>query len=244
MSLLEQMIAQHTARIRLHPRAKRIASAIVDDPAFLPLVINCQQQSLWAGHLRAMTFWTDVLNFYPDLWEERHDRFAQKFTPEFNRIVTACEYASRTPERQMPVYMRKPAGETYLRLPDAAIMDRIRRTKREDLAPQELPWMAFHHADGAGRGYYPHEHARAFTVAQTGEWTGRLLGLTAPDKIAALLGMSLTDYSDALTRTQHLAHALDPHNFSFACDEISRRIEAHGHPPKAVPRPNPCVVAR
>jgi hypothetical protein len=243
MSLLEQMIAQHQARIRLHPRAKRIASAIVDDPALLPLVIHRQQQSLWAGHLRAMTFWTDALKFYPGFWEERHNRFTQKFTPESMRIVTCYEYSSRTPEREIPAFMRKPA-ETYLRLPDAAVMERILKTKREELAPQDLPWMAFHHADGAGRGYYPHEQARAFTVAQTGEWTGRLLGIAAPERVAALLGMSLADYSDALKRTQHLANELDPYNFSFACDEIARRIEAHGYPPKPVPRPNPCVVAR
>ena len=51
MSLLEQMIAQHQARTRLHPRAKRIATTMLDRPALLYLVIHRQQQSLWAGHL-------------------------------------------------------------------------------------------------------------------------------------------------------------------------------------------------
>ena len=227
MSLLEQLIAQHQARIRLHPRAKRIAMAILDRSALLYLVIHRQQQSFWAGHLRSMIFWTDVLKFYPSLWEERHNRFAQKWTPEFKRIVTCYEYSSRTPERELPAFMRRPPGEIYLRLPSASDMERILNSKTDALAPHEWPWLIFHQADGAGRGYYPHEHARAFTVAQTGDWTRRILGISAPDRIAAMLGICLADYQDAQARTRRLAEEFDPYTFRYACDEIRRRIEGH-----------------
>lgn len=177
MSLLEQMIAQHQERIRLHPRAKRIATAMLDRPALLHLVIHRQQQSLWAGHLRSMIFWTDVLKFYPSLWEERHNRFAQKWTPEFKRIVTCYEYSSRMPERELPAFMRRPPSDRYTRLPSTSDMERILATKTNALAAHEWPWLIFHQADGAGRGYFPHEHARAFTVAQTGNGREGFLGL-------------------------------------------------------------------
>lgn len=227
MSLLDEMIAEAECRTRRLPRAKRIASAMLDDPVLLHHVVYRQNRSLWAGHLWALTFWTDTLSAYVDLWHERHDYFAAQGTPAFDQVTLAYARATITPERELPRSMRQRPGSVYLRLPRENLFPRLKATPSADIPPHEWPWLYFYFAEQSARGYFPPDKACPVAIAEAGYWTALMLKTKSTDETARLLGMSGTKFRAAIAKARRLAEWPEAENVKRAKDEFLRRHEGH-----------------
>lgn len=225
MSYLDDLLNEAHKRERRIPRAKRIAASMLDDPALLHRVVYRQSRSLWAGHFWALTFWTDTLSVYVDLWHERHDYFKAQGTPEFDRHTLAYDRATITPERELPKAMRQRPGSVYLRLPRENIFLRLKATPLADIAPAELPWLYFYFAEQSARGYFPPEKAWPVAIAEAGYWTALMLKTKNTHETARLLGMSGTNFRAAIATARRLAEWPDAENVKRAKDEFLRRFE-------------------
>jgi len=223
MSVLDEMIAEAECRTRRLPRARRIAASMLDDPALLHRVFYRQTRSLWAGHLWALTFWTDTLKAYVDLWRRRHDYFAMQGTPDFDRHTLAYDRATITPERELPKSMRQRLGSIYLRLPRENIFPRLKATPLADIAPEDLPWLYFTFAEQSARGYLPPEKAYPVAIAEAGYWTTAMLKTRTTDETALLLGMSGANFRAAIATSRRLAEWPEAENVKRAKDEFLRR---------------------
>lgn len=227
MSILDDLLNQANARVRRLPRAKRIAAAMLDDPALLHRVVYLQSRSLWAGHLWALNFWTDTLSAYVDLWHERHDYFKAQGTPEFDRHTLAYERATITPEREIPRFMRQRPGSVYLRLPRENLFPRLKATPSADIPLHEWPWLYFYFAEQSARGYFPPDKAWPVAIAEAGYWTALMLKTRNTDETARLLGMKGTPFRAAIATARRLAEWPDAENVQRVKDEFLRRHEGH-----------------
>lgn len=227
MSVLDDLLNEANARVRRLPRAKRIAASMLDDPALLHRVVYRQSRSLWAGHLWALTFWTDTLSAYVDLWHERHDYFAAQGTPAFDQVTLAYDLATITPERELPKAMRQRPGSVYLRLPGENLFPRLKQTPSADIAPDEWPWLYFYFAEQSARGYFPTEKAWPVAIAEAGYWIALKLKTKNTDETARLLGMSGMHFRAAIAKARRLAEWPEAENVQRAKDEFLRRFEGH-----------------
>lgn len=225
MSILDDLLNQANARARRLPRAKKIAASMLDDPALLHRVVYRQSRSLWAGHLWALTFWTDTLSAYVDLWHERHDYFKAQGTPAFNHVTLAYARATITPEREIPRFMRQRPGTVYLRLPRENVFSRLKATPSAEIPSHEWPWLYFYFAEQSARGYFPPEKAWPVAIAEAGYWTALMLKTRNTDETARLLGMSGTKLRAAIAKARRLAEWPDAENVKRAKDEFLRRFE-------------------
>jgi hypothetical protein len=227
MSILDDLLNEANARVRRMPRAKRIAAAMLVDPALLHRVVYRQNRSLWAGHLWTLTFWTDTLSAYVDLWHERHDYLKAQGTPEFGRHTLAYDRATITPEREIPRFMRQRPGSVYLRLPRENVFPRLKTTPSPDIPPHEWPWLYFYFAEQSARGYFPPDKAWPVAIAEAGYWTALMLKPKSTDETARLLGMSGTKFRAAIATARRLAEWPDAENVQRTKDEFLRRFEGH-----------------
>ncbi len=225
MSILYDLLNQANARVRRLPRAKRIAAAMLDDPALLHRVVYLQSRSLWAGHLWALNFWTDTLKLYVDLWYERHDYFKAQGTPEFDRHTLAYDRATITPEREIPRFMRQRPGTVYLRLPRENLFPRLKTTPSAEIPPQDRPWLYFYFAEQSARGYFPPEKAWPVAIAEAGYWTALMLKTRSTDETARLLGMSGMHFRAAIATARRLAEWPEAENVKRVKDDYLRRFE-------------------
>lgn len=225
MSILDDLLNEANARARRLPRAKWIASAMLDDPALLHRVVYRQSRSLWVGHLWALTFWTDTLSAYVDLWHERHDYFESQGTPAFDQVTLAYARATITPEREIPRFMRQRPGTFYLRLPRENLFPRLKQTPSGDITPHEWPWLYFYFAEQSARGYFPPEKAWPLAIAEAGYWTALMLKTRNTDETARLLGMSGMHFRAAIAKARRLAEWPDAENVQRTKDEVLRRFE-------------------
>lgn len=225
MSILDDLLNETNARVRRLPRAKRIAASMLDDPALLHEVVYRQSRSLWAGHFWALTFWTDTLSAYVDLWHERHDYFKAQGTPEFDRHTLAYDRATISPERELPKAMRQRPGSVYLRLPRENLFPRLKTTPSAEIALHEWPWLYFYFAEQSARGYFPPEKAWPVAIAEAGYWTALMLKTRNSDETARLLGMSGTKFRAAVAKARRLAEWPEAENVQRAKDEFLRRFE-------------------
>lgn len=227
MSILDDLLNDANARARRLPRAKRIAASMLDNPALLHEVIYRQSRSLWAGHLWALTFWTDTLKSYVDHWHEQHDYFKAQGTPEFDRHTLAYDRATITPEREIPRFMRQRPGSVYLRLPRENLFPRLKTTPSADIPLHEWPWLTFYFAEQSARGYFPPEKAWPVAIAEAGYWTASVLKTRNTDETARLLGMSGMHFRAAVATARRLAEWPDAENVKRVKDEFLRRHEGH-----------------
>ena len=225
MSILDDLLNEAKARARRLPRAKRIAASMLDDPALLPRVVYRQSRSLWAGHLWALTFWTDTLSAYVDLWHERHDYFEAQGTPEFDRHTLAYDRATISPERELPKSMRQRPGSVYLRLPRENPFPRLKATPSAEIPPHEWPWLYFCFAEQSARGYFPPEKAWPVAIAEAGYWIALKLKTKSTDETARLLGMRRTPFRAAVANARRLAEWPEAENVQRTKDEFLRRFE-------------------
>ncbi|NWH07405.1 MAG: hypothetical protein HXY22_01930 [Alphaproteobacteria bacterium] len=226
MSMLDDLLNEANARVRRLPRAKRIAAAMLDNPALLHEVVYRQSRSLWAGHLWALTFWTDTLSAYVDLWHERHDYFEAQGTPAFDQVTLAYARATITPEREIPRFMRQRPGTFYLRLPRENVFPRLKAAPSADIPPHEWPWLYFYFAEQSARGYFPPEKAWPVAIAEAGYWTALMLKTRNTDETARLLGMSGMHFRAAIAKARRLAEWPDAENVKRVKDEFLRRHES------------------
>jgi hypothetical protein len=227
MSVLDDLLNEADARVRRLPRTKRIAAAMLDNPALLHRVVYRQSRSLWAGHLWALTFWTDTLKAYFDLWHERHDYFEAQGTPAFDHVTLAYARATITPERELPKAMRQRPGSIYLRLPRENPFPRLKATPLADIPPHEWPWLYFYFAEQSARGYFPPENAWPVAIAEAGYWIALKLRMKSTDETARLLGMSGTKFRAAIAKARRLAEWPEAENVQRAKNKFLRRIEGH-----------------
>ena len=227
MSFLDDLLNNAERRARRLPRARRVAAAMLDDPALFHRVVYRQSRSLWAGHLWALTFWTDTLSAYVDLWHERHDYFKAQGTPEFDRHTLAYDRATITPEREIPRFMRQRPGGIYLRLPRENLFPRLKAKPSADIPPHEWPWLYFYFAEQSARGYFPPDKAWPVAIAEAGYWTALMLKTKSTDETARLLGMSGTNFRAAIATARRLAEWPEAENVQRAKDEFQRRHEGH-----------------
>lgn len=227
MSLLDDLLNDAECRARRLPRARRVAASMLDDPALLHEVVHRQNRSLWAGHLWALTFWTDTLRAYVDLWHERYEYFAAKGTPAFDQVTLAYARATITPEREIPRFMRQRPGSVYLRLPRGNPFPRLKQTPLAEIPPPELPFLYFHLAEQSTRGYFPPDKAWPVAIAEAGYWTALMLKTRNTDETARLLGMSGPHFRAAVATARRLAEWPEVENVKRAKDEFLRRHEGH-----------------
>lgn len=227
MSILDDLLNEANARARRLPRAKRIAEAMLDDPALMHSVVYRQSRSLWAGHLWALNFWTDTLGAYVDLWHERHDYFEAQGTPAFDQVTLAYARATITPEREIPRFMRQRPGTFYLRLPGENLFPRLKQTLSADIPPHEWSWLYFYFAEQSARGYFPPEKAWPVAIAEAGYWTALMLKTRNTDETARLLGMSGMHFRAAVAKARRLAEWPEAENVKRTKDEFLRRNEGH-----------------
>lgn len=225
MSFLDDLLNDAERRARRLPRAKRIAASMLDNPAFLHEAVYRQSRSLWAGHLWAITFWTDTLGAYVDLWHERHDYFKAQGTPEFDRHTLAYDRATITPEREIPRFMRQRPGTIYLRLPRENVFRRLKATPSAEMLPHERPWLYFYFAEQSARGYFPPDKAWPVAIAEAGYWTALMLKTRNTDETARLLGMSGMHFRAAVAKARRLAEWPEAENVKRVKDEVLRRFE-------------------
>jgi hypothetical protein len=227
MSYLDNLLNDAECRARRLPRARRVAAAMLDNPALLHRVVYRQSRSLWAGHLWALTFWTDTLSAYVDLWHERHDYFEAQGTPAFDQVTLAYARATITPEREIPRFMRQRPGTFYLRLPGENLFPRLKQTLSADIPPHEWPWLYFYFAEQSARGYFPPEKAWPVAIAEAGYWTALMLKTRNTDETARLLGMSGMHFRAAVAKARRLAEWPEAENVKRTKDEFLRRNEGH-----------------
>lgn len=225
MSFLDDLLTNAERRARRLPRAKRIAAAMLDDPALLHRVVYRQSRSLWAGHLWALTFWTDTLKAYVDLWHEKHDYFKAQGTPAFDQVTLAYARATITPEREIPRFMRQRPGSVYLRLPRENLFPRLKAAPVADIAPDEWPWLYFYFAEQSARGYFPPEKAWPVAIAEAGYWTALMLKTRSTDETARRLGMRGAKFRAAIATARRLAEWPEAENVKRVKDEYLRRFE-------------------
>lgn len=200
---------------------------MLDDPALLHRVVYRQSRSLWAGHLWALTFWTDTLSAYVDLWHERHDYFAVQGTPAFDQVTLAYARATITPEREIPRFMRQRPGTFFLHLPRENLFPRLKQTPSADIPKHEWPWLYFYFAEQSARGYFPPERAWPVAIAEAGYWTALMLKTRNTDETARLLSMSGMHFRAAIAKARRLAEWPEAENVKRAKDEFLRRHEGH-----------------
>jgi hypothetical protein len=227
MSILDDLLNEAHKRERRIPRAKRIAASMLDDPALLHEVVYRQSRCLWAGHLWALTFWTDTLSAYVDLWHERHDYFKAQGTPAFDHVTLAYARATISPERELPKAMRQRPGSFYLRLPRENPFPRLKAKPLADITRDELPWLYFYFAEQSARGYFPPDKAWTFAIAEAGYWTALMLKTRNTDETARLLSMSGMHFRAAVAKARRLAEWPEAKNVQRAKDEFLRRHEGH-----------------
>jgi hypothetical protein len=227
MSILDDLLNEADARVRRLPRAKRIAASMLDDPALLHRVVYRQSRSLWAGHHWALTFWTDALKSYVDLWHERHDYFAAQGTAAFDQVTLVYARATITPERELPKAMRQRPGWVYLRLPRESPFPRLKAKPLADITRDELPWLYFYFAEQSARGYFPPDKAWPVAIAEAGYWTALMLKTRNTDETARLLGMSGMHFRAAVAKARRLAEWPEAENVQRTKDEFLRRFEGH-----------------
>ncbi len=225
MLILDDLLNEANARASRLPRAKRIAASMLGDPALLHRVVYRQSRSLWAGHLWALTFWTDALSAYVEQWHQRHDYFKVQGTPAFDHVTLAYARATITPEREIPRFMRQRPGTVYLRLPRENLFPRLKATPSAEIPPHEWPWLYFYFAEQSARGYFPPEKAWPVAIAEAGYWTALMLKTRNTDETARLLGMSGTKFRAAIAKARRLAEGPDAENVKRVKDEYLRRFE-------------------
>lgn len=227
MSILDDLLNEANVRARRLPRARRVAAAMLDNPALLREVVYRQGRSLWAGHLWALTFWTDTLGAYVDLWHERHDYFKAQGTPAFDQVTLAYARATITPERELPKFMRQRPGTVYLRLPRENVFPRLKATPSADIPPHEWPWLYFYYAEQSARGHFPPDKAWPVAIAEAGYWIALMLKTRNTDETARLLGMSGMHFRAAIAKARRLAEWPEAENVKRVKDEYLRRFEGH-----------------
>jgi len=225
MPILDDLLNEAERRARRLPRARRAAAAMLDNPALLHEVVYRQSRSLWAGHLWALTFWTDTLSAYVDLWHKRHDYFKAQGTPAFDQVTLAYARTTITPERETPRFMRQRPGTFYLRLPRDNLFPRLKATPSAEFAQHEWPWLYFYFAEQSARGYFPPEKAWPVAIAEAGYWTALMLKTRNTDETARRLGMSGMHFRAAVAKARRLAEWPEAENVKRAKDEFLRRLE-------------------
>lgn len=194
-----------------HPRAQRLAHAMLDDPGLMEEIAYRQVRSLWAGHLRAFTLWTSAFGAYEDAFYARYGEKSMRGTSAHDELDLAIERSSLSPEHELPCWMRRSQRRAFLRLPKDNPFPRVLSTAPGNLRQDDLPYLLLSLTEKAFVQFFPPSLARLLMLAEAGRTYSRLTH-SSMYKTAKAFRLSRNDYgalvSDAHRFKEHGAAAL------------------------------------
>lgn len=198
------------------PRVRAVARDMLDDPALLERAAYRQVKSLWAGHLRALSFWTCTFGAYEDLFYARYGEKNMLGTSEHDRLDFAVKRGSFSPEYELPRWMRRPPSRFFLKLPKDNPFQIALAKAPDNLTQDDLPIFLLHIAEQAFVPFFPPSLARLLMLAEAGHWYS-LLTHSSMENTAKAFGMGRRDYgrmvSDAHRFKEHGAAALSVRDY-------------------------------
>lgn len=211
MTLKQKFQVQASHLSMAHPRAQRLAKAMLDDPGLMEEIAYRQLRSLWAGHLRALTLWICALGAYEDAFYARYGERDMLGTPAHDALDLAIKGSSLSPEHELPRWMRRSPSRTFLRLPKDNPFPRVLSTAPDDLRQDDLPYLLLALTEKAFHQFFPPSLARLLMLAEAGR-TYSQVARSSMDETAKAFGLSRSDYgallSDAHRFKEHGAAAL------------------------------------
>ena len=211
MTLKQKFLYQASPVSSAHPRAKRLANAMLDDPALTERIAYQQLRSLWDGHLRALTLWTCALGAYEDAFYARYGERDMRGTFAQDALDLAIKHSSLSPEHELPRWMLRPPSRIFLRLPKNNPFPRVLSTAPDDLRQDDLPFLLLSLTEKAFVQFFPPSLARLLMLAEAGRAYSQVTR-SSMDQTAQAFGLSRSDYgavvSDAHRFKEHGAAAL------------------------------------
>ena len=211
MTLKHRFQVQASPVSMANPSANRLAHAMLDDPGLMKEIAYRQLCSLWAGHLRALKFWTCALGAYEDAFYARYGEKDMRGTPAHDALYLAIKRSGFSPEHELPRWMRRSPGRTFLRLPKVNPFSRVMSIAPDDLRQDDLPYLLLSLTEKAFVKFFPPSLARLSMLAEAGRTYSRLTS-SSMDKTALAFGLSRSDYgavvSDAHRFKEHGVAAL------------------------------------
>lgn len=141
MTLKQKFQYQASPVSMAHPRAQRLAHAMLGDPGLMEEIAYRQLRSLWAGHLRALALWTCAFGAYEDAFYARYSERDMRGTSAQDTLDLAIKRSSHSPEDKLPCWMRRSQERTFLRLPKDNPFPRVLNTAPDDLRQDDLPYL-------------------------------------------------------------------------------------------------------
>ena len=216
MTLKHRFLYQASPVSMAHPRAQRLAHAMLDDPGLMEEIAYRQLRSLWAGHLRELELWTCALGAYEDAFYTRYGEKDMRGTSAHDALDLAIKHSSLSLEHELPRWIRRSPGRTFLRLPKDNPFPRVLSTAPDDLTQDDLPFLLLQIAEQAFVPYFPPSLARLLMLAEAGRIYSQVTR-SSMDETAQAFGLSRRDYgtvvSDAHRFKEHGAAALSVRNY-------------------------------
>ena len=216
MTLKSRFQVQSSPVSMANPRVRAVALVMLDNPALLERAAYRQIQSLWAGHLCALTFWTCTFGAYEDLFHERYGEKNMLGISEHNCLDFAVMCGSFSPAQELPHWMRRPPSRFFLKLPKDNPFQIALAKAPDDLTQDDLPFLLLHIAEQAFVPFFPPSLARLLMLAEAGHWYS-LLTHSSMENTAKAFGMGRRDYgrvvSDAHRFKGHGAVALSVRDY-------------------------------
>lgn len=216
MTLKQKFQVQASPVSMAHPHAQRLAHAMLDDPDLIERIAYRQIRSLWAGHLRALKLWTCAFGAYEDAFCTRYRDKDMRSTSAHDALELAIKRSSLSPEEELPHWMRRSPGRTFLRLPKDNPFPRVLSTAPDDLRQDDLPYLLLSLTEKAFVQFFPPSLARLLMLAEAGRVYSQLTRFSM-DETAQAFGLSRNDYgtvvSDAHRFKEHGAAALSVRNY-------------------------------
>ena len=201
MTLKHRFLYQASPISMAHPRAQRLANAMLDDPDLIERIYYRQIRSLWTGHLRALTFWTCALGAYEDAFHTRYGEHDMRGKPAHDALDLAIKRSSLSPEHELPRWMRRSPGRTFLRLPRDNPFPRVLSTAPDDLRQDDLPYLLLSLTEKTFVQFFPPSLARLLMLAEAGRIYSQVTR-SSMDETAQAFGLSRSDYG-ALVADAH-----------------------------------------
>ena len=193
MTLKHRFQVQASHLSTAHPRAQRLANAMLDNPSLMKEIAYRQLHSLWAGHMRELALWTSALGAYEDAFYARYGEKDMRGTPAHDALDLAIKHSSLSPEHELPRWMRRSPGRAFLRLPKDNPFPRVLSTAPYDLRQDDLPYLLLSLTEKAFVPFFPPSLARLLMLAEAGRVYSHLTR-SSMDQTAKAFGLSRADY--------------------------------------------------
>ena len=218
MTLKHRFLYQASPVSMAHPRAQRLAHAMLDDPGLMEEIAYRQLRSLWAGHLRELELWTCALGAYEDAFYTRYGEKDMRGTSAHDALDLAIRRSSFSPEHELPPWMRRSQSRIFLRLPKDNPFPRVLSTAPDDLRQDDLPYLLLSLTEKAFVQFFPPSLARLLMLSEAGRAYSQVT-CSSMDETAQAFGLSRSDYgalvSDAHRFKEHGAAALSVRKYGL-----------------------------